>query len=291
VKRTGLIGLGSIGSYFTSKLVGAGYPLAAFDIAPEPVQRAVEQGAGPAGTPGEVADASDVILLALPGSHAVEEVMLGEGGLLPKLRPGQVVIDTGTSLPASHLKLVPLVEKVGARMLDAPITWRSAGLTIMVGGDEATYRECLDVLSVVGAKVRYVGGPGQGQLCKLVNQMVQAGTTSIVAESLVFAAKAGLDLEQVVETLDLEGGARAMLGGDSAGAGQLRLHYKDLGYALAAARDLGTPTPVTALVNEAFKLAAVTGDPSWIQPAVITYWERLAGAQARGREDADRGGQ
>ena len=274
MRRIGLIGLGSIGSYFTGKFIAAGYPLTVLDIDRERVRAAVAKGVVAAFTPAAVAEASDVIVLALPGSHAVEAVMLGENGILGRLQPRHVVIDTGTSLPASHLRLVSLVERAGAHMLDAPITWRAAGLTVMVGGDGAIYRECLDVFSTIGAKVRYVGAAGQGQMCKLVNQMIQAGTTAIIAESLVFATRAGLNLGQVAEALDLDGGAGAMIRREFAGTGQLRLHHKDLGYVLATARDLGSPTPVTAVVQEAFAATAESGDPSWTQPAIIAYWER-----------------
>jgi 3-hydroxyisobutyrate dehydrogenase-like beta-hydroxyacid dehydrogenase len=121
-------------------------------------------------------------------------------------------------------------------------------------------------------------------MVKLVNQMIQAGTTAIVAEALTFAAKAGVDLDQVVETLDVAGGAQTMLRRSFKGGGHLRLHYKDLTYALEAAQTLETPTPITAFAHEVFKTVARSGDPLWTQPAIVTYWEALAGAEVRGHE-------
>lgn len=283
-RRIGLIGLGNQGRHYTQRLLEAGYPLTAFDLDPARLAWAVARGATGATGVVELTRSVDVVVLALPGSHAVEAVMRGPAGAIAHLRPGQIVVDTGTSRPASHLALVAEVEQAGGCMLDAPVTWRRPGLTVLVGGDEATFRACEDVLGAIGTKVRYVGAAGQGQMVKLVNQMIQAGTTAIVAEALTFAAKAGADLDQVVEALDVAGGAQTMLRRAFAGGGHLRLHYKDLTYALEAAQALETPTPITAFAHEVFKAVARSGDPLWTQPAIVTYWEALAGAEVRGRE-------
>jgi 2-hydroxy-3-oxopropionate reductase len=286
-RRLGLVGLGNQGRYYATRLVEAGYPLTVFDLDRERVVAAVAGGAVAAASVAALVDDAEVVLLALPGSPAVEAVMLGPDGAIARLRPGQVVIDTGTSRPASHLALCAQVERTGARMLDAPVTWRRPGLTIMVGGDEETFRACADVLDAIGTKVRYVGAAGQGQMVKLVNQMIQAGTTAIVAEALTFAARAGVDLDQVVETLDVAGGAQTMLRRAFAGGGHLRLHYKDLTYALEAAQALEAPTPITAFLHEVFKAVARDGDRLWTQPAIVTYWERQAGVEVRGRGSSE----
>jgi 2-hydroxy-3-oxopropionate reductase len=288
-RSVGLVGLGNQGRHYTDRLVEAGYRLTVFDLDAARVQRAVEAGAVAAASVAALVGGCEVVMLALPGSPAVEAVMLGPDGAIAHLRPGQIVIDTGTSRPASHLALCALVERAGARMLDAPVTWRRQGLTVMVGGDEAAFRASEDVLVAIGAKVRYVGSAGQGQMVKLVNQMIQAGTTAIVAEALTFAAKAGVDLDQVVETLDVAGGAQTMLRRAFAGGGHLRLHYKDLTYALEAAQALETPTPITAFLHEVFKSVARDGDPLWTQPAIVTHWERQAGVEVRGREGLSSG--
>jgi 2-hydroxy-3-oxopropionate reductase len=283
-RSIGLVGLGNQGRHYTERLLAAGYLLQVFDLDESRVAWAVERGATAAASAADLTRSVEVVLLALPGSPAVESVMLGPAGVIAHLRPGQIVIDTGTSRPASHLVLCQHVERAGAAMLDAPVTWRRPGLTVMVGGDEAAYRASRDVLDAIGTKVRYVGAAGQGQMVKLVNQMIQAGTTAIVAEALTFAAKAGVDVDQVVETLDVAGGAQTMLRRSFAGGGHLRLHYKDLTYALEAAQALETPTPITAFLHEVFKAVARDGDPLWTQPAIVTFWERQAGTEVRGRE-------
>jgi len=144
MERVGLIGVGNIGRHFTRLLVQKGYPLVILDRERERVQFAVELGAGAASNPADVARQAEIVLLSLPGSHAVESVMEGENGLLSALTAGQIVIDTGTSRPDTDIKYERLAREKGAGFLDAPITWRRPGLIFMVGRDELAYHQAKD---------------------------------------------------------------------------------------------------------------------------------------------------
>jgi 2-hydroxy-3-oxopropionate reductase len=137
MERVGLIGLGNIGRHFTRLLSQKGYPPVVLDREPERVQFAVDLGARAASSPAEVVHQAEIVLLSLPGSHAVESVMDGENGLLSAVADAQIIIDTGTSRPDTDIRYERLAREKGAGFLDAPITWRSPGLIFMVGGDEA----------------------------------------------------------------------------------------------------------------------------------------------------------
>ena len=280
MRGIGLVGLGYMGNHYAKNLLSAGYSLTVLDVDAERVRQVVDLGANAARTSGELAEASDAVVLSLPSSEIVDLVMSGDDGVIAHLKPGQVVIDTSTSLRASHLKLVKLVEQAGGKMLDAPVTWREPGVTIMVGGDEQAFHDCEDVLNTIGAKVRYVGAAGQGQVAKSVNQMIGAGTGAVLAEALAFAAKGGLDLEQLAETLDIPERGLRIINREFRGTGTLTLTYKDLGYALATARQLGAATPLTALVDEIHKAVVAYGEPWWHGPALVTYWEKLSGIES-----------
>jgi 3-hydroxyisobutyrate dehydrogenase-like beta-hydroxyacid dehydrogenase len=274
MERVGLIGVGNIGRHFTRLLVQKGYPLVVLDRERERVQFAVELGAGAASTPADVARQAEIVLLSLPGSHAVESVMEGENGLLSALTGGQIVIDTGTSRPDTDIKYEQIAREKGAGFLDAPITWRSPGLIFMVGGDELSYRRAQGVIETISYKHRHVGPIGQGQKLKLMNQIILAGQLAIHAEAVAFCGRVDLAPELLKEYLEFPV-ADALLTGDFSGSGTLALHYKDLLYALELGHEVGANIPLTSLVHEIFKLSAFQGDPNWSQPGILEYWNRL----------------
>jgi 3-hydroxyisobutyrate dehydrogenase-like beta-hydroxyacid dehydrogenase len=274
MERVGLIGVGYIGLHFTRWLIQKSYPLVVLDRDPERVQSAVDMGATSASTPADVAHQSEIILLSLPGSPAVESVMEGEDGLLSALSEGQIVIDTGTSRPGTDIHYDRRVRELGAGFLDAPITWRSPGLICMVGGDEALYRRAMGVIETISYKHRHVGPMGQGQKLKLMNQIILAGQLAIHAETVAFCQAIDLDPQLLKEYLEFPI-SDALLTGDFSGTFTLALHYKDLLYALELGHEAGANIPLTSLVHEIFKLGAFQGDPSWSQPGILEYWKRL----------------
>jgi 3-hydroxyisobutyrate dehydrogenase-like beta-hydroxyacid dehydrogenase len=274
MQRVGLIGLGNVGSGFARKLREAAYALSVFDPNLERVRAAAELGARPAGSPAQVAEQSDVVLLSLPGSHVVEAVMEGEEGILSRLQAGQLVVDTGTSRPETDIRYQQVCAERGAGFLDAPITGRSAGWIMMVGGAAKDFERGREVLTCLSYKLKHVGPAGSGQMLKLANQLVLAGQWAVWAEAIEFARGVGLDPQLLSDYLEFPVPA-AMYGDDFAAGGQLALHYKDLGYILEVAHQAEANIPVTGLVHEIFKAARAGGDPTWSQPGIVTYWRRL----------------
>jgi 2-hydroxy-3-oxopropionate reductase len=274
VHRIGLIGIGNIGSHFAKVLREAGYPLTVLDLDRAKLEQAVTLGAQAAAHPAEVADQSDIILLCLPGSHAVDDVMTGVNDILGHLRPGQLVVDTGTSRPETAVRYDRLCAEKSAGFIDAPITWRSQGLIIMVGGSADNFERGREVLERLSYKLKHVGPIGHGQMLKLANQLVLAGQLAVWAEAVAFTQQCGLDGQLLRGYLEFPI-PEALYGDDFAGGGQLALHFKDLGYILEVAHDNGANIPVTGIVHEAFKHAHVAGDPNWTQPGIVTYWRRL----------------
>ncbi len=270
----GLVGLGNIGSYYTKKLLADGYPLYVVDIVPERVQAALAQGAAACATPAELAARVDIILLSLPASPQVEQVMDGPFGLLEGLHSGQLVIDTGTTRPETDRRYHQLCADIGVGYLDAPITWRKQGLIMMAGGEVADYERGLEVLNCLGYKVRHVGPIGTGQVLKLANQIILAGQMAVWSEAIEFTRQSGLDPELLRDYLEFPI-TPGLEGEQFAGSGQLTLHYKDLIYALDFAHDSGASLPLTAQIHEIFKAAKTYGDADWIQTGIVTFWRRM----------------
>jgi 3-hydroxyisobutyrate dehydrogenase-like beta-hydroxyacid dehydrogenase len=202
--------------------------------------------------------------------------MEGEGGILGRLRPGQLVIDTGTSRPATDVHYERLCAEREAGFVDAPLTWRGPGQIIMVGGTEENYRRAEPVLRLLSYKLRHVGPIGAGQVLKLINQAVLAGRLAVYAEAVELAKQQGVDPHLLREYLEFDV-PEQLYGDDFSGGGQLALHYKDLGYLLELAHDSGASIPITSLVHEVFKTSKLYGDPSWLQVGIASYWRRLNG--------------
>ena len=274
VERIGLIGVGNVGSGFARMLREAGYPLTVFDKDPKKMEPAIALGAEAAASPGEVAEKCDAIILSLPGSPLVEAVMEGEDGILAHLREGQLVIDTGTSRPQTDITYEKLCSERGTGLVDAPITGRSKGWIMMVGGTEENFEKARPVLTHLSYKLKHVGPVGCGQVLKLMNQLVLAGQWAVWSEAIEFGRQAGLEPRLLSEYLEF-GVPESLYGDDFSGGGTLGLHYKDLGYILDLAHDTGANIPITGLVHEIFKASKVGGEHDWSQPGIVTYWRRL----------------
>jgi len=274
MERIGLIGVGNVGSGFARTLRQAGYPLTVLDKDRKKMEPAIALGADAASAPGEVADKSDITILSLPGSPPVEAVMEGPDGILNHLREGQLVVDTGTTRPDTDIRYEKLCREKGAGLVDAPITGRSKGWIIMVGGSAENFEQARPVLARLSYKLKHIGPVGHGQVLKLMNQLVQAGQLAVWSEAITFGQQAHLDPRLLSDYLEFP--VPEVLYGDDFGAGgQLALHYKDLGYILDLAHRTGANIPVTGLVHEVFKAVGLAGSPDWSQPGIVTYWRGL----------------
>jgi len=293
-KTIGFIGLGVMGKPMAKNLVKAGYRLTVYDHHEGNIAELVRSGAQAAGSAKEVAEGSDVVLTMLPDSPNVEEAMLGENGILEGARSGCLVIDMSSIAPEVAVRLESKARIKDVRMLDAPVSGGEpaavAGmLAIMVGGAQRDFEEAKEILQVLGKSVVRMGATGAGQYTKLVNQILVAVHLQAMAEALVFAKKAGLDVRRVYEAIRhglagsnvLDAKVPLVLRGDFTPGFRIRLQMKDLRNALAAARQIGAPLPATTLVHGFFEACEAAGRGDLDHGALITAMEELAKTQVR----------
>ncbi|GAA5052994.1 NAD(P)-dependent oxidoreductase [Haladaptatus pallidirubidus] len=266
----GFIGLGIMGLPMSKNLLDAGYSVVGHNRSDGPTEELVEYGGEDGGSPAGVAEASDVVLLCLPDSPDVEQVILGNDDentpVVDGLSEGMTLIDHSTISPTVTQSIATDLEKIGVTMLDAPISGGEEGaiegsLSIMVGGDEDALNEHTDILGVVGETVTHCGPSGAGQTTKAANQIVVAAQMVGVSEALVFADRAGADLEAVVDAIS--GGAAGCWTLDNRAPNMIqdafepgffaKYQYKDLKIATDAGEAFGAPMPHTGLAHELYK--------------------------------------
>ena len=255
------IGLGTMGAPMAQRLVDAG-----FDVTVHNRTRAREEdvtGVKRAASPQEAAADCDIVFTMVSDTPDAEAVITGEGGAVYGMKPGSVLIDMSTISPGVTQNLAAQLSEKEIEMLDAPVSGGSEGaqkgtLAVMVGGKTEVLERVRDVLSHLAKTVTYVGPSGSGQLVKAINQIVIAGTYAAVAEGMALGLAADLEMDAVVSAISggaagswvLENRSGNMIRGDYPLGFRTRLHRKDLGIALGAARDLGVPLQVTALVEQ-----------------------------------------
>ena len=260
MERVGFIGLGTMGAAMAGHVAGAGYPLTVWNRTPGRAASLVADGARQAETPAALAAESDVIVVCVSDSPDVEEVLFGLSGAAEGVRDGCLVVDCSTVAPSTARVAAERLAGRGVGFVDAPVSGGSEGaqkatLTIFCGGETAHVERARPVLATIGRTITHVGPVGAGQAVKAVNQVILAGTYLGVAEGIVLALKAGLDVAQVVEALG-GGAAQSWVLANRSGrmidneyplGFKVALHLKDLGIALNMARELGADLPVTAL--------------------------------------------
>jgi 3-hydroxyisobutyrate dehydrogenase len=262
-ERIGFCGLGTMGAAMAANLVRAGFALTVWNRTPGRAGELLGAGATEAATPRAVAAASHITVICVSDTPDVEAVLLGPDGVAEGAAPGSLVIDCSTIDPAATRRFAARLAERGVAMVDAPVSGGSEGaqkgtLSIMVGGEAADVERARPVLAAMGKAVTHMGPIGSGQATKAVNQVILAGTYLGVAEGLVLAMKAGLDVHKVVEALS--GGAAQswvlanrsgrMIDNDYPLGFKIALHLKDLMIALDMARDTGAALPVTAMTSQ-----------------------------------------
>ncbi|HEV8674590.1 MAG TPA: 2-hydroxy-3-oxopropionate reductase [Methylomirabilota bacterium] len=292
----GFIGLGIMGRPMAKNLLKAGYGLVVHNRSQAAVQELAGLGAKAAGSPDAVAREADVVILMLPNSPDVELVALGPQGLIEGARPGQTVVDMSTISPLVSQKVGAALAKKGVRMLDAPVSGGEKGaiegtLSIMVGGDAGVFKEMLPIFQAMGKTITHLGPLGAGGFTKLANQIIVAVNLTALAEALVLAAKAGLDIELTLKALGgglansrcLEQKTPNYLAHEFKPGFKIDLHYKDLGLIMETTRALGVPVPTTAVVQELFSALRVRGGGGLDHSGIVTLLEHLAGVEVRKR--------
>ncbi|MFQ5894319.1 MAG: NAD(P)-dependent oxidoreductase [Nitrospinota bacterium] len=295
--RVGFIGLGLMGKPMCRRLLGAGFELYVHNRSRPAVELLAAEGARACRSSREVAERAEATITMLPGAPEVEEAALGDGGILEGARPGSLYIDMTSNDPACVERVAQALGARGVATLDAPVSGAPEGaeagtLSIMAGGPREAFERAFPLFQAMGRTIVHVGErPGAGCYAKIANQILVGITFQGVAEALLFSARAGLELWDLVRALSgglarcgaLEVKAPKALAGDFAPGAKVVTHIKDLTYALEHARKFGLPLPATAMVQQLFLSVAASGGEGWDHISIITALEKLAGLEARAR--------
>ncbi len=261
--RVGFVGLGTMGGAMAANVARAGHAVVAWNRTPGRAAHLADLGVTLVERPSDVAAASDVVITIVSDTPDVEAVLFGSEGVADGAAAGTLVVDMSTISPSSTRDFAARLAARGVAMLDAPVSGGSEGakhgtLTIFVGGDADDLARARPVLEAMGSTITHMGPIGSGQAVKAVNQVILAGAYLGVAEGIVLAIKAGLDVEQAVAALS--GGAAQswvlanrsgrMIENDYPLGFRVALHRKDLGIALQLARETGASLPIAALCEQ-----------------------------------------
>jgi 2-hydroxy-3-oxopropionate reductase len=286
--KLGFIGIGIMGAPMAGHLLDAGHEVAVNDINPIP-QELLDKGAQVMSSAKEAAEKGDVIIVMVPDTPDVETVLFGANGVADGLSAGKIVIDMSSISPVETKQFAEKINALGCKYLDAPVSGGEVGakagtLTIMVGGDPETFDKAKPLFELLGQNITLVGGNGDGQTCKVANQIIVALTIEAVGEALLFASKAGADPAKVREALMggfasskiLEIHGERMIKRTFDPGFRIELHQKDLNLALSNARKLQMSLPNTATAQELFNSVAAQGDIGLDHSAMVLALEKLA---------------
>ena len=295
--KIGFVGLGIMGAPMAQNLMKAGYSLVVYNRSDRPrVQEVVDAGGQRAPTPREASQGCDVIVTMVTDTPDVEAVVLGEDGVIEGVASGATVIDMSTISPRVTQEIAAQLGEKGVNMLDAPVSGGDVGaingtLSIMVGGEEAVFNECLPVFEAMGKNINLIGGNGAGQTTKLCNQIAVSVNNLAMAEALMLAAASDMDVQKVLDAIS--GGAAGSwqlsnLGGrilddDFAPGFMVRLQQKDLKLVLQAANDIKLALPAASLAHQAFNIVERAGGADEGTQALIKAYEMQANTKARNK--------
>ena len=286
--KIGFIGLGIMGAPMAGHLLQAGHQLFVYTRSKLPEQLAAS-GASPCPDAQGVAQRADIIITMVPDTPDVAEVLFGEMGVAKGLTAGKTVVDMSSISPVETKQFAQKIEALGCDYLDAPVSGgdvgaRNATLSIMVGGKPEVFERVKPVFELLGKNITLVGGSGDGQTCKVANQIVVALTINAVAEGLLFAAKAGADPAKVraalmgglatSRILDILGDRMIKRSFDP--GFRIALHQKDLNLALGAAKSLGLALPATSNAQQLFSACVAHGGAAWDHSGMVRALEKLS---------------
>lgn len=259
--KLGFIGLGVMGRPMALHLLEAGHELSVYARRAEAAQPLVDAGAKACASPAEVAAASEVVLTMVTAGADVEQVALGEDGIVHGAKPGTVLVDMGTIPPGTARRIAARLAERGIETIDAPVSGGEAGarnatLAIMAGGKAEVLARVRPLLERLGKTIVHIGPSGAGQVAKACNQMIMVACIEAVAEALLLARQSGADPEKVRQALaGGSAGSRVldvfgarMTAHDFKAGVEARLHHKDFGILMNEAATLGAPLPIAAQV-------------------------------------------
>jgi 3-hydroxyisobutyrate dehydrogenase len=295
--RIGFIGLGNMGGPMALNMIKAGHSLTVYDIRRTVAEPHLAAGARWADSPAAVAAESEVVFTSLPGPKEVEEVSIGEGGILSTLPRGSLYADLSTNSPTVIRHIGAAFRTKGIEVLDAPVSGgipgaRSATLAVMVGGSHAAFEKIKPVLEAIGDKISYVGESGAGAVAKLVHNMIALCSTQLLAEAFTMGVKAGVSPEALLKVVQDGAYGQGMLlkgtmpkmvfrGNFDRVTFTLKLAKKDLGLATEMGRDLNVPMPIAALVEQDLLAAIANGLGDKDMTVAVTVQENRANVKIR----------
>jgi 2-hydroxy-3-oxopropionate reductase len=289
-ERIGFIGLGVMGRPMAANLLRSGRTL--FLHSRSGVPPALTEAGGVAcSNSQQLAERADIVITMLPDTPDVAEVLFGADGVAQGLTSGKLVVDMSSISPIETKVFAERINRLGCEYLDAPVSGGELGaknaiLSIMVGGSESAFERMAPIFALMGTTITRIGGNGDGQTCKVANQIVVALAIEAVGEALLFASKAGADPAKVRQALmggfaasrvlDVHG--QRMIERRFEPGFRIALHQKDLDLALNGARALGLSLPNTATAQELFNACRAAGGADWDHSAMIRALEDLAAA-------------
>jgi len=284
----GFIGLGLMGSNMVKNLQTRGFEPIVMDLNKEAVATVVARGATEAASAKELAAASDIVMLCLTTSKVVEMLVYAEDGILAGIKEGAVLIDFGTSIPASTRKIGADLAKKGAGMIDAPLGRTPAHakdglLNIMAAGDKATFDKVKPVLDIQGENVFYLGALGAGHTTKLINNFMGMTTVAAMSQAFAVADLAGVDRQQLWEIMStgpsnspfMKFCKNYAVDGVSDLGFSINNANKDLGYFLEMVKDLGTDSQIAEGTSANLQAAVDAGMGNGNVPEIMDYFLKL----------------
>lgn len=290
MEKIAYIGLGIMGRPMVLNLLRAGYSVRVWARRSEMMEPLVEAGATACSSPADAADNSDIMITNVSDTTDVEQVVLGQNGIIDGAAKGSVVVDMSTISPSVTRTIAERLGEGDIEMLDAPVSGGEKGaidgtLSIMVGGKAAVFERVLPVFDVLGSNIVHIGGNGAGQVTKACNQTVIAQSISAIGEAFVLAAAAGVDPAKVREALlggfagskvlDSHGGR--MLMHDFKPGFKARLHQKDMRIVLETAHELGIALPGASLATQLINALVGNGGGEDDSCAILRLQEQLSG--------------
>ena len=286
--NVGFIGLGIMGSPMAGHLIKGGHRV--FLHSHGGVQQALTDAGGIACANGkEVAQKADVIITMVPDTPHVQDVLFGDNGVAQGLSKGKIVVDMSSISPIETKEFAKRINALGCEYIDAPVSGgevgaKAASLTVMVGGTDAAFAKVKPLFELMGKNITLVGGNGDGQTCKVANQIIVALTIEAVGEALLFASKMGADPGKVRQALMggfassriLEVHGDRMVKRTFDPGFRIELHQKDLNLALNSARKIGVSLPNTATCQELFNACVAHGGKAWDHSGMVRALENMA---------------
>src|SRR5437870_10066606 len=285
--KVGFVGLGIMGRPMAHNLMQGGHQL--FVYGKRTVPPEIREGAKVCDTLKAVAEEAETIIIMVPDTPDVENVLFSPDGVASGLSRGKTVIDMSSISPIETKRFAAEIAKEGCDYVDAPVSGgevgaKAASLTIMVGGSDAAFNRVKPLFELMGKNITLVGGNGDGQTCKVANQIIVALTIEAVGEALLFASKAGADAGRVRQALMggfassriLEVHGERMVKRAFDPGFRIELHQKDLNLALNSARKIGVSLPNTATCQELLNACVAHGGKAWDHSGMVRALENMA---------------